>query len=40
MAAAAAAIRNNEEKIRRHLDGVNVEVRGRFVIIRMAGGLN
>ena len=36
-AAAAAAIRNNEQKIRRHLDGVNVDVvlESGFVIIEL-----
>jgi hypothetical protein len=35
-----AAKRSSEEKTRRHRDGVKVEVRGRFLIIGIAGGLN
>jgi hypothetical protein len=35
MAAAAAAIRNNEQKIRRHLDGVKVDAGFEFVIIEL-----
>ena len=38
--ATEAAKRNSEEKTRRQRDGVNVEVRGRFVIIGIVGGLN
>ena len=38
--ATRAAKRNSEEKTRRQRDGVNVEVRGRFVIIGFDGGLN
>jgi hypothetical protein len=33
MPVAAAAPRNNKQKIRRHLDGVNVDVSFGFVII-------
>ena len=33
-----AAKRSSEEKTRRQRDGVNVEVRDRFVIIGIAGG--
>jgi hypothetical protein len=36
-AAAAAAIRNNEQKIRRQGDGVNVDVVFGFAIIELAG---
>ena len=39
MAAKAAATRNNEQKIRRHRDGVNVDVRFEFVIIELPMGL-
>ena len=35
MAATAAAIRNNEQKIRRHPNGVNVDLRFSFVIIEL-----
>jgi hypothetical protein len=38
--ATKAAKRSTEEKTRRQRDGVNVEVRGRFVIIWITGGLN
>ena len=38
--ATKAAKRSSEEKTRRQRDGVNVEVRGRFVIIWITGGLN
>ena len=38
--ATKAARRSSEEKTRRQRDGVNVEVRGRFVIIGIVGGLN
>jgi hypothetical protein len=37
MAATAAATKNNEQKIRRHRDGVNVEVWFEFVIIELPG---
>ena len=39
MAAKAAATRNNEQKIRRHRDGVNVDVGFEFVIIELPMGL-
>jgi hypothetical protein len=35
MAAMAAARRNNEQKIRRHRDGVNVDVGFEFVVIEL-----
>jgi hypothetical protein len=35
IATVAAAIKNNEQKIRRHGDGVNVRVRFEFVIIEL-----
>jgi hypothetical protein len=35
MPAAAAALRNNKQKTRRHLDGVNVDVGFGFVIIEL-----
>ena len=35
-----AAKRSSEEKTRRHRDGVNVEVRGRFVIIAIVRGFD
>jgi hypothetical protein len=35
MAAAAAAIRNNEQKMRRQLNGANVDVGFGFVIIEL-----
>jgi hypothetical protein len=38
MAAAAAATKNNEQKIHRHRDGVNVDGGFEFVIIEVAGG--
>ncbi len=37
MAAAVAATKNSEQKIRRHLDGVNVDVEFEFLIIEVAG---
>ena len=37
MAAAAAATKNNEQKIRRHLDAVNVGVGFEFVIMEVVG---
>ena len=40
MAATAAAIRKNEQKIRRHRDDVNVEVWFEFVIIELPGRLD
>jgi hypothetical protein len=39
IAAAAAAIRNNEQKIRRHLNGVKVDVGFGFVIIELTVAL-
>ena len=37
MAAAVAATKNNKQKIRRHLDAVNVGVGFEFLIIEVAG---
>jgi hypothetical protein len=37
MAATAAATKNNEQKIRRHRDGVNVGVGFEFLIMEVAG---
>ena len=37
MPATAAAIRNTEQKIRRHLDGVNADLEFGFVIIELPG---
>jgi len=39
IAAKAAATRNNEQKIRRHRDGVNVDAGFEFVIIELPMGL-
>jgi hypothetical protein len=39
MAARAAATRNNKQKIRRHLDAVNVGVGFEFLIIEVVGAL-
>jgi len=35
MAATTAAAKNNEQKIRRHRDGANVDVGSGFVIIEL-----
>src|SRR6267378_2983551 len=40
IAAKAAATRNNEQKIRRHRDGVNVDAGFEFVIVVMNGRRN
>jgi hypothetical protein len=40
MATAAAAPRNNKQKTRRHLDGVNMGVGFGFVIIELPVRLN
>lgn len=37
MAAAVAATKNNKQKIRRHLDAVNVGVGFEFLIMEVAG---
>jgi len=37
MAGATAATKNNRQKTRRHLNGVNVDVGFGFVIIEIAG---